>query len=124
VYEARVRSNALTLLGKGLSVNAVSRELGVSRAAIRAWRDVGPLAVAGAVTDCFRCASEQTDNTHAYALLLGLYLGDGCLSRHRGDVFSLRIACDAKYAGVIDEVAQAIGDVRARAKVFMCLHLE
>lgn len=44
----------------------------------------------------------------AYAYLLGLYLGDGCLSAtHRG-VFRLRIFLDAKYPGILDECETAM----------------
>jgi hypothetical protein len=33
----------------------------------------------------------------AYAYLLGLYLGDGCLSEHPRGVYHLRVACAARY---------------------------
>jgi hypothetical protein len=39
----------------------------------------------------------------AYVYLLGLYLGDGCLSPHRRDVFKLRVFLDVAYPGIIDE---------------------
>jgi hypothetical protein len=47
----------------------------------------------------------------AYAHLLGLYLGDGCLSKHRKDVYALRIACDNAYPRLINEAEAAIADV-------------
>lgn len=47
----------------------------------------------------------------SYAHLLGLYLGDGCLSRHRREVYALRIACDDLYPRLIDEAAAAVGAV-------------
>jgi len=40
--------------------------------------------------------------------LLGLYLGDGCLSEQKKAVYALRIACDSKYPGLIAEAEQAI----------------
>jgi hypothetical protein len=43
--------------------------------------------------------------------LLGLYLGDGCLSRLKKDVYSLRIACDQAYPRLVDEAGQAIAAV-------------
>ncbi|MGE2691257.1 hypothetical protein [Mycolicibacterium pulveris] len=42
-----------------------------------------------------------------YAYLLGLYLGDGCISR-RPRAFILRITLDAKYPPVIERCRQAI----------------
>ena len=44
----------------------------------------------------------------AYSYLLGFYLGDGCLSRSRRDVYRLRIATDARYPGVIRECVDAM----------------
>lgn len=38
-----------------------------------------------------------------YVHLLGLYLGDGCLSAHPRDVYKLRIVLDAVYPRIINE---------------------
>jgi hypothetical protein len=46
-----------------------------------------------------------------YAYLLGLYLGDGCLSAHPRDVFRLRIFLDLRYPRIVDECENAIRDV-------------
>lgn len=50
----------------------------------------------------------------SYALLLGLYLGDGHLSRGPRDVWRLRITLDANYPGVMERCAVAISEVRGR----------
>jgi hypothetical protein len=42
-----------------------------------------------------------------YAYLLGLYLGDGCISWHRR-VWRLRIMLDTKYPSIIDRCRTAI----------------
>jgi hypothetical protein len=47
----------------------------------------------------------------SYAYLLGLYLGDGCLSEARRGVLRLRIVLDERYPGVIDECAVAMASV-------------
>lgn len=52
-----------------------------------------------------------------YAYLLGQYLGDGSISRHRGDVFRLRIITDARYPGIIEECAEAMTAVMPTSKV-------
>ncbi|HSV37443.1 MAG TPA: helix-turn-helix domain-containing protein [Nocardioidaceae bacterium] len=41
MHPTSVRHEAMRLLASGLSMNATSKELGVSRAAIRDWRDNG-----------------------------------------------------------------------------------
>jgi hypothetical protein len=47
----------------------------------------------------------------AYVQLLGLYLGDGCLSAHPRGVFKLRISMDARYPGVMEECEDAMREV-------------
>jgi hypothetical protein len=44
----------------------------------------------------------------AYAYLLGLYLGDGCISAGRRGVWHLRITLDSAYPAIIDEGAAAL----------------
>lgn len=46
-----------------------------------------------------------------YAYLLGLYLGDGCLSMHRESMYRLRISLDLRYPTIIDECEAAMADV-------------
>jgi hypothetical protein len=50
----------------------------------------------------FRCLTES-----AYAYLLGVYLGDGCLTSHRRGVFRLEIALDGAYPQIIAECEAA-----------------
>ncbi|TDO61045.1 hypothetical protein EV651_107319 [Kribbella sp. VKM Ac-2571] len=108
MYDEETRQTARIAMAAGESLNSISKRLGVSRAALREWRD-------GTVrrmppSSCPRCGSEKLDDT-SYAHLLGLYLGDGCLSRHRRDVYALRIACDDLYPRLIDEAAAAMSAV-------------
>jgi hypothetical protein len=42
-----------------------------------------------------------------YGYLLGLYLGDGCISRHPR-AYSLRVTLDSKYPAIIERCRQAI----------------
>lgn len=43
-----------------------------------------------------------------YAYLLGMYLGDGTISRHPRGVYKIRIVCDSQYPRIVDECRQAI----------------
>ena len=47
----------------------------------------------------------------AYGYLLGMYLGDGYIARHRRGVWRLRIACDSRYPGIIAECSRAMETV-------------
>jgi hypothetical protein len=52
-----------------------------------------------------------------YVYLLGLYLGDGCLSLHPRGVYKLRIALDAKYPAIISEAARATARTMPSSRV-------
>jgi hypothetical protein len=108
MYDDEVRSAALGRIARGESLNSISKSIGVSRAALRDWRD-NPERSGARPADCPRCDPAVAGLPRAeYAHLLGLYLGDGCLSALKKGVYSLRIACDNRYPRLIDEVAAAI----------------
>jgi hypothetical protein len=52
-----------------------------------------------------------------YAYLLGLYLGDGCISSHPRCVYKLRVVLDVKYPGIVDECAAAMRRVMPTSHV-------
>ncbi|MET9295965.1 helix-turn-helix domain-containing protein [Streptomyces sp. NPDC003077] len=118
MYDQPVRQRALTLLAEGRSLRSVSDITGVSRSAIRDWRQrIDPLRRG---TACPRCAAEPRlpDEPEAYVYLLGLYLGDGCLSAQSGrDVHALRIACAEAWPGLVESCRTAITKVRPANKV-------
>ncbi|WP_427923098.1 transcriptional regulator [Streptomyces sp. cg40] len=119
MYDISTRKRALALLEQGRSLNSVSKETGISRAAIRAWLTrIEPLQRAG--KPCPRCqgAPSPPENPEAYAYLLGLYLGDGCINAHRRSVYFIRIVCDNAWPGIIDACEAAIRAVRPDNSVF------
>lgn len=109
-----VRSRALALLESGINLSEVSRDLGVSRAALREWHHAKPRRMAP--HGCPRC-SDAPLNTSAYSALLGYYLGDGHISRVRA-YYTLRISCDSTLPGIVDDVEATIHAVRPSGKVF------
>ena len=80
----------MALVAEGLNDCQIARMTGIPRRTILDWRSTerrrGRDRRVGArvkrATDCFRCRVATFDED-AYAYLLGLYLGDGCLSRNR-----------------------------------------
>ncbi|MCA1222830.1 transcriptional regulator [Streptomyces sp. 8L] len=115
MYDMQTRTRVLTLVGQGLSLNAVSKQTGVSRAAIRSWqtRPEPRPRLSAQTAPCFRCAPlpAQPQDPAAYAYLLGLYLGDGCISpQKRG--YSLRIFCADAWPGLIALCREAVRAVR------------
>jgi hypothetical protein len=106
-----------SLADEGLNSCEISRRTGIPRSTIVNWRH-GRVPMPNASRSrtghavCIQCAGfAQHPFPHmtefAYAYLLGLYLGDGCLLRHRRGVFRLNIAMDAKYPRIIEEAVAA-----------------
>jgi len=101
------------LLREGLNDCEIARRTGVPRGTVQFWRttpDCGP-DLEKRTSPCPLCGTEVRDEP-AYAYLLGLYLGDGCISAPKKNLFKLRIALDLKYPGIIEECVAAIGAVR------------
>ncbi|MFE7756020.1 transcriptional regulator [Streptomyces sp. NPDC057418] len=117
MYDLETRKGALALLDQGFSQNSVSKQTGISRAAIRSWLvRIDPL---DRSNPCPRCGDTPTEpqDPVAYSYLLGLYLGDGCISANRRGVYSLRIACDNAWPGLIDACVEAVRSARPANKV-------
>jgi hypothetical protein len=96
---------------------------GINRTTLREWRD-NPWKAQTARSYCPRCddGTALPEPRVDYAYLLGLYLGDGCISVG-GDpekaVWKLRIACADAWPGLVEECAQAMRAVRPTSKVMM-----
>ena len=125
MYDSTTRARALAALESGRSLNSVSRELRISRATLRNWLlHPQPQRISG----CPRCEPTVRLNQEAYAHLLGLYLGDGCVSALAKHVYSLRIACADSYPGLIAAAVASVKGVRPGANVFLvpsvgCTHV-
>ncbi|MCX4909514.1 helix-turn-helix domain-containing protein [Streptomyces sp. NBC_00878] len=115
MYDMDTRKRALALVGQGRSLNSVSKQTGISRAAIRSWQDrIEPLPRM-TTPDPGPPADEA-----AYAYLLGLYLGDGCISPHmRGTGYYLRVACADAWPGLLQLCREAIAKVRPGIGVYV-----
>ncbi len=50
----------------------------------------------------------------AYVYLLGIYLGDGCISRHPRGVYKLRVFQDVRYRSIIDRIVSTIAEVAGK----------
>lgn len=100
------------LSAEGLNHSQIARRAGISRTTVRSW-------LAGRTPDfersranCPICRGAPTTLPQAaYAYLLGLYLGDGCLTAHRRGVYKLRIFCANAYPELIRRCEQAITQV-------------
>ncbi len=113
---------ARSLSRQGLIDREVARITGVSIGAVQKWRTErrrvphASSRVARA-SDCPRCDGRPLDEP-AYSYLLGLYLGDGCLTRGHRDVFALSIACSDAWPGLMTAAKSAMSAVMPASGVF------
>ncbi|MGJ5802532.1 helix-turn-helix domain-containing protein [Streptomyces europaeiscabiei] len=114
MYDVSTRKRALVLVTQGRSLNSVSQETGISRAAIRAWQQRLEPLPRMAPTDPGPPADDG-----AYSYLLGLYLGDGCISAHPRSGYYLRIACADAWPGLMEQCREAITNVRPGIGVYL-----
>lgn len=102
----------LRLVAEGWNDCEISRATGISRTTIRGWRRDGPPGRRRLTSGtCPICDGSSLDEP-AYAYLLGLYLGDGWITRHPR-AYRLRIVQDARYPHLIDLAQHTIARVRA-----------
>jgi len=85
--------------------------MGISRSSIRDWQD--HLEPRRLPVTCVRCMDPAASpDSWAYAHLLGLYLGDGCISSGPRGVYSLRITCCDQYPVLMDECEESLRFIR------------
>lgn len=97
----------LGLHAEGWNASHIARETSISRSTVRDW--IAGKLPHGARHDLDGCArgaaclrSAPTFHT-SYAYMLGMYLGDGCISSHHRDVYKLRVSLDSRYPELVFE---------------------
>jgi hypothetical protein len=99
------------LIRLGLSDLSIFRRTGVPRRTVYDWRMKGRQSLGDG--ECPQCGGAKLDAS-AYSYLLGLYLGDGVLTRKNRRVFRLRFFLDDRYPQIQTECARNIQAVRLR----------
>lgn len=121
MYDLEVVKEALRLRDEdGLGARRVAKRLGVPLGTVRDWhagklpRALRPDPEGKRPELCRHCGHERhgfDSLGERYVYLLGLYLGDGTISRHPRDAFKLRVFLDRKYPDIVDECASAMTEV-------------
>lgn len=107
MHPPEIKQAALDLIAAGHNDCEVSRRLGIPRATIRDWRrptyDSHRQFALETCPRCWRPAKPMRFEPDEYTELLGLYLGDGCISPGaRTD--RLRLSLDARYPKMNAEI--------------------
>jgi hypothetical protein len=112
---------ALQLRSSGLTARAIGDRLRIPRATVSDWINGRiPRVRGGSDGTCDSCGGSRhrrAELPETYVYLLGVYLGDGCISTHPRGVFRLRLTLDAAYPRIIDEAARAMGAVMPSSRV-------
>jgi Homeodomain-like domain/LAGLIDADG-like domain len=106
-YESR--AEILRLVEEGINDCEIARRTGVPRTAVRDIRHTAPTG-RPACPRCWRLMKPIAPTPESYAELLGLYLGDGCISS-MGRTHRLRIALDSGYPRIVAETSALLGEV-------------
>ncbi len=117
MHDEAVVARAISDGRSGLSASEISRRTGVPRSTVRGWLAGSAPRSIGGCPSCGGLKHRFEDLPTSYVYLLGLYLGDGCISAHPRGVYKLRISLEAKYSGIIDQCSAAIEDVTPANKV-------
>lgn len=99
---------------RGLNDRQISCRTGIPRRTVSDWRR-------GKYSDRYRRRPGDSDDYRCiqkhdfsllpgdrYAYLLGIYLGDGCISRHARSVYRMRVVLDAAYPEIIRECCASV----------------
>lgn len=120
-----VIAQCLGLAAEGRSATEIARTLQVPRSTVGDWLG-GRLPARFRGKDAPRCSTclgdphDFEELPPSYPYLLGLYLGDGCLSAHPRSVFKLRVVLDQRYPRIIAECAAAMQAVMPGSRVSYC----
>ncbi|MGO9153756.1 hypothetical protein [Mycobacterium sp.] len=97
------------LIAIGLNDCAIARQTGIPRRTVLDWRRFrSSIRTRGTnASHCNIAHDFAALPAGAYCYLFGLYLGDGCISRHPR-AWRLRITLDDKYPGIVDRCREAI----------------
>jgi Homeodomain-like domain len=102
--------DVLALVAAGRSDAEIARRTGIPRRTVLDWRHGRASLQRRGQRSCGVEHQPGDVVPCAYAYLLGMYLGDGCLSVTRG-IWRLRVVLDARYPAIVAECASAMEDV-------------
>jgi hypothetical protein len=116
----------IELVESGVNNCAISRATEIPLSTVQRWHkqhEGGLPPRKQRPSACFVCDASALDE-RAYAYLLGLYLGDGCLVPQRRGVYRLEVALDQTYPNIISDAREAINAIKRHGRPSGCRHRE
>ena len=115
MHPVYLRQHAISLKSAGVPFTEIVRTLGISRNTVACWLYSSRAKDLKIDDRCPFCTvpARPIDRPADYAYLLGIYLGDGHLLM-TGRVPLLKVACDLRYPGLINEAGRAMQACGAR----------
>ena len=102
-YTEEQRSQALSLFSENNNASQTAQKLSIPRHVVRAWVTGGVTRAEDSKIELINPLEFNLSQKKAYSYILGLYLGDGCVSKtHKENVFRMRIVLDTKYGDMND----------------------
>lgn len=111
----------LGLIFAGHNDCEIARLTKIPRETVRDWRRGNRHANVRLLKGDYAC---QRDHDYSklppveYSYLLGMYLGDGCISKYPRGVWRLRIVSDTRYPGMIEECCRAMEEVMTGQRAY------
>lgn len=117
------KQQIISQLDSGMSVSAVAAAVGAPWHQVMYWNmNRARVAKLVAATDLKsvvlgRTGSSPVPRTNEYAYLLGMYLGDGYVSRQGKYTWRIRFSCDKKYPGIVAALVATIESIGCKGHV-------
>lgn len=127
MHKPEIIKKAIELYENGQNKCEISRELGISRSTIRGWlNNRGPVlelvyrgdlkSLPSGVPVRIRAGLPPIESPKHYAYILGVYLGDGHISK-QARTYRLRIFQDARYKNLIERYKLYLSKIFPKNKV-------
>lgn len=102
-YEHEIIEKVLIDFNNGKNKYQIAKEYSIPRATLSGWIKNNGKKIRTSDKDISVIIQEIKNNKETYNYILGLYLGDGCISSHKMS-YKLRIAQDNKYPKSITDI--------------------
>lgn len=107
MHPPHVRAEAQALIAEGVNDCEISRRTGIPRSTVREWRRPSYVPRRQVLLEtcprCWRASKPMRFTPEDYCELLGLYLGDGCISEGPR-AQRLRLSLDSAYPAMNAEI--------------------